>query len=486
MKKRLVSLIPAFVAGLFVIQPLMDVLSFWLEKLEISNTLTLVLRMAVLGATVLLAFTVSGRKRVYWIGAGICIALFAAHVWACSRVGYSDLVGDFTNYIRVVQMPVTVLCLITLMRQHEKGYEAMQVGLSLALLVMLVVEVLSIVTGTDNSAYANGHGILGWFNNSNSQSANLTALVPISLAWQLRWKKRQPLLFWATAVVGLGSMYLMCTRLAYLGMVVILAGLSITLFLVRRKEDWKLAVALAALCVLSICVYPVSPLDHHIDNGNLYESGRQNDLDDLLGENREETLALAERMRTSGDLSEEEYRQLVDGLEPIYREYVKDFVANFGLEETMRMYDYSADILTFADARPKKIMFAEALMDASPVSARLFGLELSRFTVGENIYDVENDFHGIYYLYGAVGLAAYLLFLLYFVYLVVWALVKNAKQYFTLEAAGMGIGFLLSMAHCYNTAGVLRRPNASIYLSAMLAGIYYLVRIRKYPAPAEE
>ena len=200
MKKRLVSLIPAFVAGLFVIQPLMDVLSFWLEKLEISNTLTLVLRMAVLGATVLLAFTVSGRKRVYWIGAGICIALFAAHVWACSRVGYSDLVGDFTNYIRVVQMPVTVLCLITLMRQHEKGYEAMQVGLSLALLVMLVVEVLSIVTGTDNSAYANGHGILGWFNNSNSQSANLTALVPISLAWQLRWKKRQPLLFWDLGV----------------------------------------------------------------------------------------------------------------------------------------------------------------------------------------------------------------------------------------------------------------------------------------------
>lgn len=37
------------------------------------------------------------------------------------------------------------------------------------------------------------------------------------------------------------------------------------------------------------------------------------------------------------------------------------------------------------------------------------------------------------------------------------------------------------MAHVYNTAGVLRRPNASIYLSAILAGIYYLVRIRRYP-----
>ncbi len=59
---------------------------------------------------------------------------------------------------------------------------------------------------------------------------------------------------------------------------------------------------------------------------------------------------------------------------------------------------------------------------------------------------------------------------------------KNAKRYFTVEAASYGIAFLLCMAHVYNTAGVLRRrPNASIYLSAILAGIYYLVRIRRYP-----
>lgn len=480
MKQRLVSHVPAFVVGLFVLQPLMDVLSFWLDRLEIATSLTLLLRLGVLGATVLLAFVISDRKRVYWIAAGLCLALFAAHAWACSQAGYTDVVGDFTNYVRVVQMPVTVLCLITFFRQNERSYDAMQLGLSLALLIMLVVEALSVLTGTDNRAYANGHGLLGWFNNSNSQSANLTALVPMSLAWQLSWKKRRPLLFWATAAAGLGSMYLMCTRLAYLGLVVILAGLSITVFLARGKQDRKLALALAALCVLSVCVYPISPLDHHIDNGNLYESGRQDTLDSLLGAEREETLALAERMRTAGDLTGEEYARLVEGLAPIYEEYVEDFVENFGLEETMAMYDYSADILTFADARPKKIMFAEALMDVSPASARLFGLELSRFTVGENIYDVENDFHGIYYLYGLAGLVACLAFLLFFVGLVIWALVKDARTYFTLEAGGVGIGFLLSMAHCYNTAGVLRRPNASIYLSAMLAAIYYLVRIRKY------
>ena len=104
--------------------------------------------------------------------------------------------------------------------------------------------------------------------------------------------------------------------------------------------------------------------------------------------------------------------------------------------------------------------------------------------MGENIYDVENDFHGLYYLYGWVGLGAYLLFLAYFVYLIIWALIKNARKYYTPEAAAYGIAFLMCLAHAYNTAGVIRRPNASIYLSVILAVFYYLVRLKSYDQPA--
>lgn len=481
MKKRLISWLPVFTILLFAVQPIMDVASFWLEELEYPTTITLLLRLGILGLTALLAFCLSDRKRVYLIAAGICGLLFGCHIAACTQVGYRDLIGDVTNFVRVVQMPVLVLCLITFFRQNDKCFEAMQTGLTAALLVILSVEAISILTGTDASAYDNGHGVLGWFSNANSQSANVAGLTAISLAWQLTWKKRRPVLFWATALGGLGTLYLMCTRLAYLGLVVITAGLSITIFLVRRKQDWKVALVMAALCVLSVAVLPISPLGHHWDNGNLYEEGRQQQLEGQLGENKDETLKLAERKRAGELLTDAEYRRLVEGLQPIYDTYVGDFVEVFGLEATMEMYDYSADILVFADVRPKKIAFAEALLDASPVTTRLFGIELSRFIVDENNYDVENDFHGIYYLYGIVGLAAYVLFLLYFVGLVIWALLKNAKRYFTPEAAGHGIAFLLCMAHAVFTAGVLRRPNASVYLSAMLAAIYYLVQIKAYP-----
>lgn len=473
MRKRWNRWLPALTAAFFAVQPVLDVASYWLEELDRSTMPTLLLRMGLLAAAVLLAFCLSERKRVYFLAAGICAALLGCHMLACVQAGYVDPVGDVTNFIRVVQMPVLVLCLGTFLRQNRRCFAALQNGLTAALWVVLAVELVSILTGTDASAYDNGHGVLGWFSNANSQSANVACLTAISLSWQLAWKKRRPWLFWLTALGGLGTLYLMCTRLAYLGLVVITGGLGVMLLLLRR--DRRLAAALLALCALSVAVLPISPLGHHWDNGNLYEEGRQQDVNDLLGEDREELLALAQRQR-EGALPQEEHSRLVEGLAPVYREYVGDFVELFGLEQTMELYDYTADILTFADVRPKKLAFAEALMDASPVTARLFGVELARFTVGDNNYDVENDFHGIYYLYGAVGLAAYVGFLLYFVGLILWALWKDAQRYVTLEAVGHGLALAVCMAHALFTAGVLRRPNASVYLSAMLAAIWYLVK----------
>ena len=113
MKKRLICLLPVLVAALFAMQPVMDVASFWLEELEYPTTVTLLLRMAVLGVTVLLGFFLSDRKGIYWIAAGVCGAIFAGHVLACLQMGYGDPVGDVTNFVRIVQMPVLVLCLIT-------------------------------------------------------------------------------------------------------------------------------------------------------------------------------------------------------------------------------------------------------------------------------------------------------------------------------------------------------------------------------------
>ena len=68
-----------------------------------------------------------------------------------------------------------------------------------------------------------------------------------------------------------------------------------------------------------------------------------------------------------------------------------------------------------------------------------------------------------------------------FVFLIIKALARDFRKYFTLEAGAFGIAFCLTMLNAYETSGMLRRPNASFYLSLLLAVIFYLVSLHVYP-----
>lgn len=490
--------LPQLTAGLLIIQPLMDILSYWLQEWGVSTLPTFLLRSGVLVLTILFGFILSDRKKAYYITAAVLAFIGLGHIWACMQVGYTAPYADISNYIRVMQMPITVLCLITFLRQDDRSFDGMQLGLTGALLLTLAVEIISVITDTNPSTYVDGTGIIGWFHHTNSQSSNLCVLVPLSLGWQLRRNKRNWPLFWLTAVLGLFALYFFATRLAYLGIGVITAGMAISILLSRRS-DWKVAVGFLALLVLFAVLLPTSPMVTHRNSYSVAQVKRQVFLNEQIGENLDDVQALIQKApnkpkptasgtseetespQAEDSLTDAERQRLVQELTPVYELYAKDFVEIFGAERTMEMFNYTIDIHDFASVREKKLIFARMLVEDSPVSAKFFGINLSRFYVGDNIYDVENDFHGIYYLYGGVGLVACLLFFAYFIFLIVWALCKNAKRYFTIEAASYGIAFLLCLAHVYHTCGVLRRPNSSIYLSAILAGIYYLVRIRQYP-----
>ena len=84
-------------------------------------------------------------------------------------------------------------------------------------------------------------------------------------------------------------------------------------------------------------------------------------------------------------------------------------------------------------------------------------------------YDVENDFHGIFYLCGFVGLVLTILFLGWFLLRIFLALLRDFKHVFSLQAVGCGMALLCCLVHAYCTAGVLRRPNVTFYLAVLLA-----------------
>ena len=145
--------------------------------------------------------------------------------------------------------------------------------------VSLAVEIISVITGTDPGTYTDGTGIIGWFHNTNSQSSNLCVLVPISLAWQLSRKKRNWILFWITAVLGCFSMYFFATRLAYLGIAVVTAGMALSILLARRS-DWKVALGFLALFALFALLMPRSPMMIHLNA----TSGKQDERQGYINE----------------------------------------------------------------------------------------------------------------------------------------------------------------------------------------------------------
>lgn len=483
-RQNLIDKLPLLAFLLFALQIPMDVLSFWMGKMGMSNLITLALRMGMLGVTLLAGFLATRNKKVWWITAGVLGMITVGHLWAVYDYGCASIFTDVTNLIRVVQMPLLAICLICFIKENERCYDAMKWGLAVCLWLTFVVQILAVVTGTEPHTYKDGTGYIGWFNNTNSQSSNLSMLAPITIALALKKWSMKGWQFWATLICSAVSMFFLSTRLAYLGLVVTMAGLGVSLLILNWK-DWKRALVFFLIAVLFLGLIPVSPMVTH---QNAYESVQVN-RQEGIDESMKETEPPAEEGTTEATeppTEEELLAQKIEKLRWIYEFYIPDFVEIFGLERTMEMFNYTSNIYELTMLRPKKLKFAQMLMDDSPFSAQLFGVELSRFTVGNNIYDVENDLHGIYYLYGLVGLVAMVAFLLYFIGLIVWAVLKKFTRYFTWDAAGWGIAFVLVLPHIYCTAGVLRRPSASIYLSAALAAIYYLVKLKRYPDEQKE
>lgn len=464
--------LPKIMLILFILQPVMDVLSYWLITLGMSTTSTLLIRTLMLVFTVLLGFAISRRKQAYILLGAILVLLAAAHAYVCTLNGYQNLFEDFSNYIRVIQLPVFTFCFITFLDcAEEEGYKAVEQGFVINFSIIAAVEVISALTGTNAYTYPNKEiGLLGWFYWENSQSAILSALVPVLLMIALR--KGSTVWLAATTAASFLLLYLFATRLAYLAIFVCAIGFVLVLILCRTMERRKIAILLLA-AVLFGAAYPISPMHRNQLAQQQVAREAQQQADEQIAQAELQYHTTVEKDPETCLLS-------------VYEEHLGGMLDRFGVERVMKEYQYTSDVTQLKDWRRMKIIYCCFLMQDAGIPARLFGLEVSDMIWKNQSFDVENDFHGIYYMYGIVGLGLILLFLVYFIALTIGALFKNFHRYMTLEAGGFGISFCMMMVHIYFTASILRRNNASFYLSVVLAVIYYFVNIRKYPPKSGE
>lgn len=461
-RKRLTEALPAIVFLLIVLQPLLDIISYWTDRLLLGNSFTLALRFLVLVGFGLFGFLISKRKRAYLVLAVVYLILLIGHIFACTQRGFRSPFTDLTNFARVAQMPLFAFCFITCLKQNRRCYRAMEKGLAASFWIITAALIVSYLTGTASATYEeSGYGLVGWFSLGNSQCAILSILVPVVLT--MAYRERNLPLFIISAIAGFGQLYMLGTRLAFLSIFVCAFGL-ILVWILTRNLSKKYAAVLLAVCALCAATIKISPM---YLNQHQYEqamAGKQVDAETMI--HSQEGQEPDDRMR---------------GLQFVYHFYNPRMCMRFGTERLMKSYQYTDTVSEITATRYQKIVFCRMLMEEHPTISRFFGMELSRMQFHDYIYDVENDFHGIYFLMGWIGLACMVLFLGYFVLLIFKALFTDLRRYFTPEAGAFGIGFCLTLLNAYETSGMLRRPNASFYLSVLLAIIYYLVCLRVYP-----
>ena len=99
---------------------------------------------------------------------------------------------------------------------------------------------------------------------------------------------------------------------------------------------------------------------------------------------------------------------------------------------------------------------------------------------------MENDWPALFYYYGYIGLALYAGFVLYFIALVMKRLIRDFKGSFRLLNFALFICLILQIGLAEFSGEMLRRPNVSIYMAAVLALIYYQTHSSGDEAALEE
>lgn len=465
---------------LIAAQPLLDILAFWQQNS--IGTAAGVLRLAVMVVLPVHILITSKHKKKFLIAMGV-IALFSVlHILNGFRVGYISLFQDVAYLLRVIQMPVLAICFIHYIRD-EKTRDIVNYGFLASGTIIVVTTAIAHLTGTGVYTYVHYNvGWTGWISNANSQSIIIISLAPIVLYYAV--KSRRKLLTIAVPIVVFATLILNGTKACYYSSFLIFGGFAVFLlleYLIKRKDGKKLPVI--ALCLFTVLliltkvVYPYTPRAQVDDSYESSVTTTQEEVDkDLEKIHPNKKPSDSSGTQEPEPLTPEEIMAdpvLKQQVIEIYKDKLdKGLVERFGIEKVLEEYGVTPAAYELSDMRMKKLIYAHLLWEESDFLTKLVGFEYTQIDTGES-YDLENDWPAIYYYYGYIGLALYILFIAYFAFLIIKRLIKDWKGSLNLYNFALLITLGLQLGLAQYSGAILRRPNVSIYLSLILALIYY-------------
>lgn len=517
MKGALTQRLPQLVFALLVIQPPLDVLSFFLGEMG-SNALSTLLRFALMAAVALLGFAVSDKKKLYVAFYGAAAVFWLLHMANCFRIGYQSMVEDAANFLRIISFLIFTLSLITFFRQGKGVRRAVLLAFGVNFVLFWLFTVLPWALGRPQYTYSELFvGMMGWFSIPNAQSTIIVLAAPFALYWA--YEQRKYPLFIAMAVLCFGMMFATGTKLTFYSIFIIACAYIFLFLLQLGREGLRYALPMAAVVVLVFAFRHQSPMDLR-ERMSAYSRGLNDQQVEIALENTSADKSAIEEAQKSAQKTGKAKKQPEATMEEIHRglffvytdkEFrgfatpygvvLEDMIQRFGLYRVMEAYDYSTTASMLSDMRLMKSLFSRMVWEEKDLVTRLVGYEYSEVIVDGTIYDLENDFPAIYYFFGYAGFSLYMLVLVYIGFVVLRAFgadaaraLKNTeasapayrracagvwqglRRFLTIEVGAAGMSFLLAILAAQISGYVLRRPNVTIYFAVSAAYLFHLCR----------
>lgn len=447
-------------AILIVLQPILDICSYFAIKAGLTSVTTL-LRLAIFGALMLYAFLLSGKKKAYYIFAAVSGVYWLIHMLLSARGGYQSAIMDLNGFARTIQMPALTLAFITLFQRARQFPLAMGKYFSINYFIIGGSIVLSFLVNRPVYTYQPDTGVLGWFATGNAQSCIVSVLAIPALYYSYR--KNNNLFFILTMVVAFTIMFFLGTQVALYS--IFITGISFLLVMLwNREKKWVMAGALIFALLLTGIACPYSPCyqNAHAENDSVTK------WEDLL----DQDAFLPVEPNPNAPSNPETPTLVLEGT------LLAPLEDRFGYDKVLEIYGGEIDAYELIDNRQVKINYGRLFMAEQDIWTWLFGCEDMDFYHNGLTFDPENDFPAIFFFYGIVGIGLYLAFLAYFVVILAKDIFKSLKK-LPAEKVFLGLTLLLSMGIAQLSANVLRRPNVSIFISLMLAYVYYVCKIQK-------
>ena len=454
---------------LFALQPCLDALAFWTRN--DSATPAGYIRLLLLVLLPLITFFTSKRKKpliVFYTITGLFCLL---HILNSYRTGYISPVYDIRYLASVVQMPVFAVCFFVMI-QNEETKRAALLGVLSAAILTLLFYLLARVTNSGNVTYGEGLGYSGWVIDEN-RNANSTIFVILSCfcVFFALISKKNKIIF---TVAFLVDLVFLCngTKGCYFSIFAIFLMFAAYLMyqkIILKQGGNKIAILiLVLLSLLSALIYPWTPRYKVTEAQRNTARGTQGEIEASCLEKGIDITNLSAQERFENPVVKEVF-------EHYYWKYLgvkPDLIDRFGMDRVLMQYRMSTNVSKLIDARVMERNYADMVFQDSDNLTKLFGFEASEMGF-DGVYDLENDWHAIFYYYGYLGFVLYVGFILSILTFVIKLIIQKMHGMITLELFAYLLVLFLVLGLAHFSGATLRRPNVSIWLSLILALLFY-------------